>query len=265
MGATSGTSGAEEIVFEAFGVRLRVLADAPELIERITAVLPPGAQPSSADSATESMAVLADGGGTYKFVFNDRPVTRHAELPLVLHLLENELRTYVGLRAPNRIFVHAGVVAIGGGVIVLPGRSFSGKTRLVVELVRLGATYYSDEYAVIDNDGLVHPYAKPISVRDHHQVQQDRHVEDLGGSAGDQALPVSSMIHTTYRPGAAWSAHNLTVGRGVLAMMRHTLAAQTRAAEAMPALRRAIEGALLLEGERGEAAVAATRIVELSG
>jgi hypothetical protein len=34
--------------------------------------------------------------------------------------------------------------------------SYSGKTTLVSELIRAGATYYSDEYAVIDERGRVH-------------------------------------------------------------------------------------------------------------
>ena len=37
-----------------------------------------------------------------------------------------------------------------GRAIVIPGRTFSGKSTLVAELVRAGATYYSDEYAVED-------------------------------------------------------------------------------------------------------------------
>jgi uridine kinase len=41
--------------------------------------------------------------------------------------------------------------------IAIPGRSFSGKTSLVTALVRAGAVYYSDEFAVIDRDGLVRP------------------------------------------------------------------------------------------------------------
>ena len=263
VGASSERTGVQEIAIEAYGVRLRVLADAPEVIERLPGLLPPSAEPCASGPDTPSMGVLVDTGATYQFVANGRAVSRHAELPLVLHLLENELRTYVGLHAPSRIFVHAGVVALDDRVIILPGRSFSGKTRIVLELVRLGATYYSDEYAVIDPDGLVHPYAKPLSLRDHNQVQQDHHVDDLGGRAGDRALPVAAMVHTTFRPGAVWQPEQLTVGKGVLAMMLHTLAARTRADEALPTVRRAVEGALLLEGDRGEAAEVAPKLLEL--
>jgi hypothetical protein len=43
--------------------------------------------------------------------------------------------------------------------MVLPGKSFAGKTTLVAALVRAGAEYWSDEYAVLDANGDVHPYA----------------------------------------------------------------------------------------------------------
>ena len=65
----------------------------------------------------------------------------------------------------------------------LPGHSFSGKSTLVAALVRAGAVYYSDEFAVLDPDGFVHPYAKALS------LDVARQVEELGGVAGDEPLP----------------------------------------------------------------------------
>ena len=58
----------------------------------------------------------------------------------------------------ERVFVHAGVVGWKGHAIVIPGRSRSGKTTLVAELVKAGAEYYSDEFAVLDAEGRVHPF-----------------------------------------------------------------------------------------------------------
>ena len=36
----------------------------------------------------------------------------------------------------------------------------------MAELLRAGATYYSDEFAVFDARGRVHPYPKPLSIRE---------------------------------------------------------------------------------------------------
>ena len=41
---------------------------------------------------------------------------------------------------------------------MVPGRSLSGKSTLVLSFVERGADYYSDEYAVFDSEGRVHPY-----------------------------------------------------------------------------------------------------------
>ena len=72
------------------------------------------------------------------------------------HVLESfatRLKAYIAEMARRRVFVHAGAVGWHGKAIIIPGRSMSGKTSLVRELVRAGAIYYSDEYAVLDLQG----------------------------------------------------------------------------------------------------------------
>src|SRR4051812_15498788 len=53
---------------------------------------------------------------------------------------------FVAERAPDHLFVHAGVVGWEGRAIVMPGASFAGKTTLVQAWLEAGATYYSDEF-----------------------------------------------------------------------------------------------------------------------
>ncbi|WP_157871812.1 hypothetical protein [Gloeothece verrucosa] len=102
----------------------------------------------------------------------------------------------------DKLFVHAGVVGWRGRAIVIPGRSFSGKTTLAAALVKAGAIYYSDEYAVIDRDGLVHPYPRPLCIREGVGEQIKRRkcsVEELGGQAGTDPIPVGLVVHTKYQ------------------------------------------------------------------
>ena len=82
---------------------------------------------------------------------------------------------YVAEEARRGVFVHAGVVGWKGRALVLPGKSGAGKTTLVAELIRAGATYYSDEYAVLDERGRVHPYARPLAVRVDGRRQRRRY------------------------------------------------------------------------------------------
>jgi len=76
-------------------------------------------------------------------------------------LLTGRVSRYIALWARRRVFVHAGVVAWQGRAVLIPGRTLSGKSWLVRALVRAGAEYYSDEFAVLDARGRVHPYPLP--------------------------------------------------------------------------------------------------------
>ena len=80
-------------------------------------------------------------------------------------LLEGDLALHVAATAPRHVFIHAGVVAHHGRALVLPGRTHAGKSTLVARLVTSGATYYSDEYAVLDEQGRVLPYPRAMSLR----------------------------------------------------------------------------------------------------
>ena len=70
--------------------------------------------------------------------------------------------------------MHAGVVGWNGRALLLPGRTLSGKTTLVAELLRAGATYYSDELAVLDARGRVHPFPKPLAIREKGDASGER-------------------------------------------------------------------------------------------
>src|SRR5262249_38753244 len=131
------------------------------------------------------------------------------------------VQLYVAERSPRRVFVHAGVVGWRGRAIVIPGRSFSGKTTLTAALVKAGFTYYSDEYAALDSAGRVHPYARLLGIREHGQFERATRytVESLGGKRGARPLPVALVIVSQYKPVAQWRPRRLSAGEGALAML----------------------------------------------
>src|ERR1700682_4740000 len=63
------------------------------------------------------------------------------------------------------IALHAGALVKEGCAVLLPGSSHAGKSTFVEQLVRDGWTYYSDEYALIDNAGWAHAYPRTIFLR----------------------------------------------------------------------------------------------------
>jgi hypothetical protein len=251
-----------QTAFEAFGVPIAVGVANPELLPRVCEVFPPGWRRVEAEQATQRFALTAHDGGVYRIWWDGGSVAGSADLNVALHVLDNKISAHIALNAPELIFVHAGVVVHDGGAIVIPGASFSGKTTLVAELVCRGATYYSDEYAVIDADGLVHPYARRIAFRGMGAAAALDRVESQAGAAGDKAAGVSTVVVTQYEPGAGWQPQQISPGVGALALMANTAPAQERPEQSLHAIRRAVEDALVLEGPRGEAASVARQLLE---
>ncbi|MGH7408750.1 MAG: hypothetical protein ACREKF_12185, partial [Candidatus Methylomirabilales bacterium] len=129
-----------------------------------------------------------------------------------------------------------------------------GKTTLVAALVRAGATYYSDEYAVFDARGRVHPYPKPLSIRGENGGQPRKcPAEALGGLPGVKPLPVGLVAGTAYQPGARWRPRLLSPGQGVLTLLAKAVAARRRPKTALATLLRVVSRAPVLKGARGEA------------
>jgi hypothetical protein len=223
---------------EALGCRLRRIA--PRGIERWYRVR----------AGRRSFSVFLDG----------TRLARAARREDALAALAADVARHVAETATTRFFVHAGVVGWRGRAIVIPGRSFSGKTTLVAELVRSGATYYSDEYAVFDARGRVHPLPLALNLRDPRRPAR-RPAAALGGRAGRGPLPVGVVLVTRYRRGARWRPRRLTPGEAAMALLANSVPVRSRPRAAMATLPRAVAGALAFQGTRGEARAVAERVL----
>jgi hypothetical protein len=166
-----------------------------------------------------------------------------------------ELELWVAEHAVDRIFVHAGVVAIGGRALLLPGRSTHGKTSLTAALLAAGAAYGSDEYAVLSPDGRVHPYPRPLEIRD-GAGRRRVPAAWLGAATLAGPVPVAAVAALRYQPGSGYQAEPISAGAAVLRLFDNTVCAQRRPAEALDALVAATRGIRAVAGCRGEAASA---------
>jgi hypothetical protein len=93
-------------------------------------------------SATRSCQSLAGGGASAEAAYR-----------ALLRALFASLDSFVVL--------HAGVVAVGGGAVLLAGPPGVGKTTLVLELVKAGLVFFSDDFCPIDRtSGMVHPFPR---------------------------------------------------------------------------------------------------------
>jgi serine kinase of HPr protein (carbohydrate metabolism regulator) len=216
-------------------------------------LLPPGWQPCAPDEVEQRFGLVSEAVGTYTYTMNGEVINRGLDLELALAVLDSQLRLNLGVKSPDAIFIHAGAVAHRGRTLIMPGRSFAGKTTLAAALVRAGAVYFSDEFAVIDMSGMIHPYAKPLSIRGGGRGQTEHSVESLGGVSGEEALPVGLVVVTSYRLGASWQPERLSPGEGAMALLENAVPARKRPAQAMKAISRALENAVVIRSDRGEA------------
>jgi hypothetical protein len=245
--------------FEAYGHHVGVRTNAPALLDWLGPHLPPGWRPCASPVVDQVFSVWVDPGGGCRpsRVYAGRlRRARTGDLARALAVLESEIRQSVAAGAERRTFVHAGVVGWHGRAIVIPGRSRSGKTTLVAELVKAGALYLSDEFAVLDGRGRVHPFAKPLSIRgasgcDRHARSQP--AAELGGTAATGPLPVGLVVLAEHRPGATWRPERLTAGQAVIELLAHTVPARLRPEASLASLERAVARAAVLKGTRGEA------------
>jgi hypothetical protein len=248
------TAAPHHIAFEAFGIHMRVCTNDPDLLPRVELMIPPGWRRRPRASAQQRLGLLHEGDDWYSvyrydgMCIHDAPGREYA-----LMILDSQIQGHVALEAREFIFIHAGVVAVGDRAIVMPGRSFAGKTTLVRSLVEAGAVYYSDEFAVLSETGHVHPYAKRLSFRPPEGMPVEYRVDELGGVAGEHPIPIGLVVAARFRPGGHWDPQPLSTGAGALALLENAVPAQDRPEQTIRHISRAIAGATVLQGERGEA------------
>lgn len=236
----SSTNGAHGLIWPeqtaiCYGHRIRLSANSVETLLKMESVLPPGArlEPCAADTKY-SLRQLGDE--TYVLRIGRRVLMHGADLDSALAGLETHIQRLVARHAADRMFVHAGVVGWHGQAILILGRSGSGKTTLVRELIEGGATYYSDEYAVIDANGLIYPYARRLSVRAQAGQRIRFAAAELGARTGSQPLSAALVLATSYRAGAPWSPVKLTAGETLLALFQNTVLARAQPQRAITIL-----------------------------
>ena len=250
------TGGANMLHCVAFGVPFQLAADSDFEIAQMLALAPLGTGICTAPSADAHRFALSKSTDAlhYWLVIEDGIIAASADLRAILDRFSGVLMVYVATKAPDREFLHAGVVGWQDHAIVLPGTSYAGKTSLVAELVRAGATYYSDEYAVVDDQGRVHPYTRDLQMRLAGSSEQTPvAVESLQGSAGTTPLPVSRVVFTEYVEHGRWFPEPMSAGMAALEMLRHAIPVQRTPARVMAALAKMMESAVAVRTERGEA------------
>jgi hypothetical protein len=182
-------------------------------------------------------------------------------VPDLIRALDNSVvQRLASLRA-----VHAGAVLWGRRVLLLPGLTHAGKSSLVVELLRRGATYFSDEYALIDSAGYAHPYPRPLLIRNGSPEQFPMLPVECNARTGVSPAPVGWILSLKYLKESSWSVAAVSQSEALLILLRNTPHLLSESPGLVAVFQRAVAGAISYAGHRPDAEMAVEQILRLLG
>lgn len=256
------------LFIESFGVKIGITTNTTDAIEDIQKTLSdylPDCFREIEETETENhFQFVRNPSGKHSLYKNGERIFTRTERNRALETLGSQVRLTVAEFAVGRVFIHSGVVSWKGKAIMFPGKSFSGKTSLTAALVKRGAVYYSDEYAILDEEGFVHPFPKTLSVRgeidDYTQVEYP--VEALGGKAGEEKIPVGMVLITEYKTNARWKPKILSSGRGVMEIIKNSVSIRNNPNFVLEVLNKMANRAVIVRSRRGDVSKFADLILD---
>jgi hypothetical protein len=245
--------------FRSYGVGVSVESNSAEVLEQASAAarsaLLHQVEEIDCGLADHTFELWLEPDGTCTTLQDGESMVSDKISPIYWKYFDSLVRLLVADFTTSRVFVHAGVVGWRGKAIVMPGDSYFGKTTFVAELVKCGAEYYSDEYAVIDPDGLVHPFARKLTMRTdgRHIIESAADVEDFGGRKGIDPIPVSCVFFTKYVPESDPDYQFMSTGQGIVEIVGQTIAIRRNAEFAIKVLKNAFSNAIIVKSPRTDA------------
>ena len=255
------------IGFEAFGARIAIRV-AESFQAELRPQLPPRARlitTEDYDTVYSVEKIPSRTSSDYPEVHltrDDVGIGSFPSLSMACRELQSAIHFQVALAARDFLFVHAGVVQWKGQAVVVPGRTETGKSSLVMALVNAGGQYFSDEYAVLDREGRVHAYPKPLSERRKGGPPRLHPARALGGREDAPAVPMGLTVITRFRDGAEWNPQPVSKARVMMTLLDNTVVARSQPEFALSVLAKAVESTAGLEGDRGEASGMASALLD---
>jgi len=245
--------------FESYGVKIGVKSNSKRFLKKIENhlknIVPTAFVIDNTLEAEHDFLINVKKSGLYELYKDGEKLTYGDSEENFFNFSSSKLRLTIAEYADSRVFIHAGVVGWKGKAIVIPARSFQGKTTLVAELIKKGAIYYSDEYAVLNEEGLVHPFPKTLSLRGiidkYRQVETTP--ESFGGKVGTEPIPVGMVLLTEYEAGAAWEPKIISSGNGIMEILAHTIPIRYKPQFTLQVLNKMANRAIIAKSKRSEA------------
>ncbi len=120
------------------------------------------------------------------------PLLRISPHVVYTNLVEPLLRFMLVRR--GRMLLHAATVVLGGKTVMLSAQTDTGKTSTILRLLQHhGGTFYSDDMVVVDPDGWLTPYPKPLTISAHTVRSTPKNRLSLRSRL---TLPLQGQLHS---------------------------------------------------------------------
>lgn len=133
-------------------------------------------------------------------------------------LLEEFLEMLVRSEALRQgmVFIHSSAVAVRGQGVVLSAWRRTGKTEVMLEMVRRGHAYVSDDWSILSQEGNLHAFEKPIALYTHDLASAPWVARAYHGGLKGAILARYSRLRSLAAPGNPSRTLRMRVERRIL-------------------------------------------------
>ena len=143
-------------------LRVRIQCEAPECCAGIAALTALFERCASPGDAALCFTLKPISGGA-SLACNTEPVWQGEEAGEVVAAFEWAFYSRaIAALYPHFVSLHAATVSWQGHGITIAGASGAGKSSLCTAALLHGSDYFSDEYSLLDNEGCITPFPRPL-------------------------------------------------------------------------------------------------------
>lgn len=247
---------------QAYRCRIAVVADSGHVLEILRRYLLPSFQIPGPEAGAEVVLSVVRAPRGFRVSCEDAAATAEDTGALVVEAIRM-LDSAIVQRLSDHVAIHAGVVKIGAHALLLPGKTHMGKSAMVAELLRQGAEYLSDEFAIIDAAGRACAYPRPLLLRNSGPDQVAVLPDRWNARIPESPVPVGWILALQYDRGASWRVTPMSQSEALLTLLQNTPHVLSDQPQAFANFQRASSAARCYAGCRNEASVAAEHILRL--
>ena len=188
--------------------------------------------------------------------------------------VRNAIVQHAEKRQQGMAVLHAGGVSKGDVLVLIGGPAGFGKTTLILELLRRGWTYFSDDLAMIEPaSGLVHPFPKPLHVKGAATWSEHRGswappgwlplpresflIPPSAFRVAEAPLPAGRLVFPVFRPGARLELRQLSPAQSLARCLQNLRGESRVTLQTAATLRRLVAQAPATELQHNSASMAA--------